>query len=243
MAANTNINTTQSESYSLYIGAFQPTKRKLTRAFSNCPLFLSESSSDNTTAQCFEYRPLTEPDGIRLIELQQSLDPRAQIWYSLIHTTLSSCEFQDVFSNYVALSYVVRTLISWNHLLSDTSIYLIYSKNILMQPPFPYLTPIMSRGGTNWLLDLSSGDLNTRLSQFGLTKSLRWLLSTCSLPFKTYVTRRGLSSCGPMAFALIKTITERRIYKSRWWAKSTPVHQTLLYTLGLPTQTASNAAA
>jgi hypothetical protein len=54
----------------------------------------------------FNYQPLTEPDAIRLIELQPSSDPSASTQCSLIYTTLSSCDIHDIFSNYTALSYV-----------------------------------------------------------------------------------------------------------------------------------------
>jgi hypothetical protein len=57
-------------------------------------------------SQEFEYKSLTEPDSIRLIELKPSLDHSAQVLCSLIYTTLSSDNLRDVFSHYIALSYV-----------------------------------------------------------------------------------------------------------------------------------------
>jgi len=57
-------------------------------------------------AQEYRYKPLTEPDSIRLIELQPSSDPAAAIQCSLVHATLSSEDLRDLFTHYTALSYV-----------------------------------------------------------------------------------------------------------------------------------------
>lgn len=56
--------------------------------------------------QEYQYKPLTEPDSIRLIELQPSSNSAATIRCSLIHTTLSTDKLQDIFGHYTALSYV-----------------------------------------------------------------------------------------------------------------------------------------
>jgi hypothetical protein len=61
---------------------------------------------NDTMPQEFEYKPLTEPDSIRLIVLKPSLDQYARVQCNLIHTTLSSDEIGHVFSHYTALSYV-----------------------------------------------------------------------------------------------------------------------------------------
>lgn len=55
-------------------------------------------------AQTFEYQPLTEPDGIRLLVLHPA-ENLAEIRCSLVHTTLSQCEY-EVIDHYTALSYV-----------------------------------------------------------------------------------------------------------------------------------------
>jgi hypothetical protein len=57
-------------------------------------------------AQEYEYKPLTESDALRLIDLQPSEDDPAAIRCSLVHTTLSECEARDIFDRYTALSYV-----------------------------------------------------------------------------------------------------------------------------------------
>ncbi|KAN0110739.1 HET domain containing protein [Hyaloscypha variabilis] len=57
-------------------------------------------------AREYKYKPLTEPDSIRLIELQPSSDPVAAIQCSLVHTRLSSEDIRDLFTHYTALSYV-----------------------------------------------------------------------------------------------------------------------------------------
>jgi hypothetical protein len=56
--------------------------------------------------ESYDYKPLTEPDGIRLIELQPSSDSATAIWCSLIHIRLSSDELWDVFSHCTALPYI-----------------------------------------------------------------------------------------------------------------------------------------
>jgi hypothetical protein len=56
-------------------------------------------------AGVFSYKPLTEPDAIRLIVLQSALHDNEKVQCSLIHTTLSECE-NDIFDHYTALSYV-----------------------------------------------------------------------------------------------------------------------------------------
>jgi hypothetical protein len=57
-------------------------------------------------SQEYEYQPLKKPDSIRLIEVKPSLDHTAEVWCSLIHTSLSSGNIKDVLSHYTALSYV-----------------------------------------------------------------------------------------------------------------------------------------
>ncbi|OCL14346.1 hypothetical protein AOQ84DRAFT_272634, partial [Glonium stellatum] len=52
------------------------------------------------------YVPLTEPDDIRLVELQPAQDDSILIQCKLIHIKLSIFGSQDYFSHYVALSYV-----------------------------------------------------------------------------------------------------------------------------------------
>jgi hypothetical protein len=54
----------------------------------------------------YEYYPIADPDGIRLIELQSSEDPSAPLKCSLMHTKLSLCDSRDIFGHYVTLSYV-----------------------------------------------------------------------------------------------------------------------------------------
>jgi hypothetical protein len=54
----------------------------------------------------YEYYPIADPDGIRLIELQPSVDPSAPLKCSLMHTKLSLCDNRDIFGHYTALSYV-----------------------------------------------------------------------------------------------------------------------------------------
>jgi len=53
----------------------------------------------------YTYKPLTEPDAIRLIEIKPA-SGSAEIHCSLTHTTLSQCDNRDIFGNYTALSYV-----------------------------------------------------------------------------------------------------------------------------------------
>ena len=54
----------------------------------------------------YEYYPIADPDGIRLIELQPSEDLSAPLKCSLMHTKLSLCDNRDIFGHYTALSYV-----------------------------------------------------------------------------------------------------------------------------------------
>jgi len=54
----------------------------------------------------YEYGPITEADGIRLIELQPSQDASALLQCNLIHTRVSLCGNHDIFGHYTALSYV-----------------------------------------------------------------------------------------------------------------------------------------
>lgn len=55
--------------------------------------------------QTFAYRPITKPDGIRVLVLHPAKHKTAQIRCSLVHTTLSTCEY-EVIDHYTALSYV-----------------------------------------------------------------------------------------------------------------------------------------
>src|SRR3954471_4616946 len=59
-------------------------------------------SSKETT---YRYTPLTEPDAIRLIELQPCADVSAQVQCKLVHTTLERAR-EDIIDHYTALSYV-----------------------------------------------------------------------------------------------------------------------------------------
>lgn len=54
----------------------------------------------------YRYKPLTESDSIRLIELQPAIDSPPAIYCNLIHTSLSKCDNRDIFGPYTALSYV-----------------------------------------------------------------------------------------------------------------------------------------
>ncbi len=54
----------------------------------------------------YEYRPMTEPDGIRLIELEPSQDLSAPLKCALLHTQLSLYNNLDIHGHYTALSYV-----------------------------------------------------------------------------------------------------------------------------------------
>jgi hypothetical protein len=56
-------------------------------------------------AQKFEYQPMTEPDGIRLLVLHPAELASADLHCDLVHTTLSLCAF-DLIDHYTALSYV-----------------------------------------------------------------------------------------------------------------------------------------
>ncbi|PMD30282.1 HET-domain-containing protein [Hyaloscypha variabilis F] len=53
----------------------------------------------------YEYIPITEPDGIRLIVLQPSSERAAAVHCSIIHTTLRHAR-EEIFEHYTALSYV-----------------------------------------------------------------------------------------------------------------------------------------
>lgn len=63
----------------------------------------SHHASDSS--QAFVYLPITEPDGIRLADVQPDIDPGTPIHCSLIYTTLSECG-REVSNHYAALSYV-----------------------------------------------------------------------------------------------------------------------------------------
>lgn len=52
------------------------------------------------------YDPITDTDGIRLLELHPALHASEELHCSLRHTTLSQCDTRDIFNNYTALSYV-----------------------------------------------------------------------------------------------------------------------------------------
>jgi hypothetical protein len=54
----------------------------------------------------YEYRPINELDGIRLLELHPARDFSAPIHCSLMHQSLSLCDNQDIFGHYITLSYV-----------------------------------------------------------------------------------------------------------------------------------------
>jgi hypothetical protein len=53
----------------------------------------------------YGYKPLAEPDSIRLIELRPCLDKNAQIECSLTYTSLSQID-AEIIDHYTALSYV-----------------------------------------------------------------------------------------------------------------------------------------
>ncbi|KAH7311864.1 heterokaryon incompatibility protein-domain-containing protein [Rhexocercosporidium sp. MPI-PUGE-AT-0058] len=53
----------------------------------------------------YQYRPIGDSDGIRLLELKPSSDFEATIDCSLVHTTLHECD-EDLIDHYTALSYV-----------------------------------------------------------------------------------------------------------------------------------------
>ncbi|KAG4433402.1 hypothetical protein IFR05_011114 [Cadophora sp. M221] len=53
----------------------------------------------------YQYRPVVDGDGVRLLELEPSSDFEATIECSLIHTTLRECD-EDLINHYTALSYV-----------------------------------------------------------------------------------------------------------------------------------------
>lgn len=53
----------------------------------------------------YEYAPLTEPDGMRLLLLLPAADRAEELRGSLLHTCLAECSY-DILSCYTALSYV-----------------------------------------------------------------------------------------------------------------------------------------
>ncbi|KAF2812658.1 HET-domain-containing protein [Mytilinidion resinicola] len=53
----------------------------------------------------YEYKPISDEDGIRLLELQPNKDLSSPIHSRLIHTTISMC-VEDIYMHYTALSYV-----------------------------------------------------------------------------------------------------------------------------------------
>jgi len=53
----------------------------------------------------YEYSPITETNGIRLIALRPSQDASTPLHCSLIHKKLSLCGDGDIFGHYIALSY------------------------------------------------------------------------------------------------------------------------------------------
>ncbi|PVH75639.1 HET-domain-containing protein, partial [Cadophora sp. DSE1049] len=57
------------------------------------------------SVQRYQYRPLVENDGIRLLELEPNPDLNAEVKCSLIHTTLHEYD-HDIINHYTALSYV-----------------------------------------------------------------------------------------------------------------------------------------
>jgi len=54
----------------------------------------------------YQYQPITEADGIRLIELQPSQEASAPLKCDLIHIRLSLCDNRVIFGHYTALFYV-----------------------------------------------------------------------------------------------------------------------------------------
>jgi hypothetical protein len=53
----------------------------------------------------FRYKPLTEPDSFRLLQLHPSSSAASQIECTLLHSTLSLCD-REIIDHYTALSYV-----------------------------------------------------------------------------------------------------------------------------------------
>lgn len=53
----------------------------------------------------YEYAPLTEQDGMRLLLLSPAADRAAELRGFLLHTSLAECSY-DILSCYTALSYV-----------------------------------------------------------------------------------------------------------------------------------------
>jgi hypothetical protein len=66
----------------------------------------------------FRYTDLSEPDSIRLLQLQPSTIPSSEIRCSLVHTTLAECE-HDIIDHYMALSYVWGDPASLDGILID----------------------------------------------------------------------------------------------------------------------------
>jgi hypothetical protein len=61
------------------------------------------STSIPTSPQTYPYRPLTEPDSIRLLLIQPGTND--EIHCNITHTTLYACRL-ELFDHYTALSYV-----------------------------------------------------------------------------------------------------------------------------------------
>jgi hypothetical protein len=59
-----------------------------------------------TLSRKYKYKLITEPDGIRLIELHPLLDPSTVIRCSLVYTSISLYDNQDIYCHYTAISYV-----------------------------------------------------------------------------------------------------------------------------------------
>ena len=66
--------------------------------------------------QPYQYRPIVENDGIRLLDLEPNPDLEARIECSLIHTTLHEYD-QDIINHYTALSYVWGDTTTLQHIL------------------------------------------------------------------------------------------------------------------------------
>jgi hypothetical protein len=83
---------------------------EVTTFFTSRHLLLSPSTSGFvkmavTVREPYQYLPITDHDGIRLIALQPSPDEAAVIECEIIHTTLGQARV-DIYDNYTALSYV-----------------------------------------------------------------------------------------------------------------------------------------
>lgn len=68
-------------------------------------------------AKAFAYQPLTAPDAIRLVVLDPAKDDRTPLLGTLLHTTLSDCDYELV-EPYTALSYV------WGNSTETGTIYI-----------------------------------------------------------------------------------------------------------------------